>query len=206
MIFKIVYKKDLFNNVSEIDSSKSRSGPGSSLKQTRELISKLPVIFQKYEVRSILDIPCGDFYWMQKVDLGNVIYTGADIVPDIIKNNQRYKTKNICFKKMDILNTQLPQVDLILCRDLFVHLTYDQIFIALENIRKSGSKYLFVTSYKGRSNNTNINEIGRWRSLNMEIEPFSLDDPVDEIFENCTEWNSQYNDKYLLLYKIQNLN
>ena len=203
-IFRQIYVNDQFNKVPIEDRSESKSGPGSSLIQTKELISKLPPLFKKYEVRSMLDIPCGDFYWMQKVHLDNVEYIGADIVPEIIKNNQQYQSNHVSFKRMDILNDELPKVDLIFCRDLFVHLTYEQIFRALKNIKDSGSKYLLTTSYKGRTHNKDIKEIGRWRALNLEISPFFIDQPVEEIFENCTEWNSQLmiNICYYTNYKI----
>lgn len=172
MVFSRVYNKDLFNNVQIIDRSKSRSGTGSSLHQTRELKSALPLLFKKYNIKTLLDIPCGDFYWMQNVNLNGIKYTGGDIVSKIISNNKKYTSNFIQFKKLDILNDKLPKSDLILCRDLFVHLTYDQVFCALNNIRESGSKYLLATSYKCRETNKDIKEVGNWRPLNMEIAPF----------------------------------
>ena len=40
----------------------------------------------------MLDIPCGDFYWMKEVDLKDIEYIGADIVDELIKkNNDKFK-------------------------------------------------------------------------------------------------------------------
>jgi len=205
IIFQRIYKKDLFNKVQIQDRSESKSGPGSSLIQAKELFNHLPLFFKKYGVKSMLDVPCGDFYWMQKINLNGINYTGGDIVPEIIKNNYEHTTNSIQFKRIDILNDRLPKVDLILCRDLFVHLTNEQIFRALKNIRASGSKYLLLTSYKSRLVNKDIAEIGQWRTLNMEVAPFFLDQKIDEIFENCTEGNMAFNDKYLLMFEIQEM-
>lgn len=205
IIFQRIYKKDLFNKVQIQDRSESKSGPGSSLIQAKELFDHLPLFFKKYGVKSMLDAPCGDFYWMQKINLDGINYTGGDIVPEIIKNNYEHTTNSIQFKRIDILNDRLPKVDLILCRDLFVHLTNEQIFKALKNIRASGSKYLLLTSYKSRLINKDIAEIGHWRTLNMEVAPFFLDQKIDEIFENCTEGNMAFNDKYLLMFEIKEI-
>lgn len=204
-VFQEIFEKDLFNKVPIADRSASKSGPGSSLQQTEEIIIQLPSIFKKYDITSVLDIPCGDFYWMRKVDLSDIDYTGGDIVPGIIKGNKRFSCSNIKFRKIDILNDPLPKVDLIFCRDLFVHLTYEQIYRAIENIKGSGSKYLLTTSYKSRQINMDISEIGRWRPLNMEIAPFFISKPVEEIFENCSEGNMSFNDKYMLLFEIKAL-
>lgn len=205
LVFQEIYKKDRFNQVPVLDRSESRSGPGSSLKQTEQVVRHLPQIFKKYTIKSVLDVPCGDFHWMRKVDLSEIDYTGGDIVPGIIENNKQFSCSNIRFRKIDILNDRLPRVDLIFCRDLFVHLSFDQISRAIKNIKVSGSKYLLTTSYKCRSVNHDIKEIGKWRPLNLEIAPFFLGDPVEEIFENCTEGNMAYNDKYLLLFEIKNI-
>jgi len=202
-VFTKIYQQDLFNTRSSNDYNVSKSGSGSDLEQTKELIEKLPVLFQKYKIQSILDLPCGDFFWMQKVDLTGIQYTGGDIVADVVKsNNTKYASDSISFREIDIINDDLRKVDLILCRDLLVHLKNQQIIAALKNIKSSGSKYLLTTSFKNTTHNQDNGVIGFWRTINLELEPFNWKDPIDEIFENCTEGNGKYNDKYLLLYQI----
>jgi hypothetical protein len=53
------FKKIFANN--EWGGSESRSGTGSSLDITKRLRMELPFLFLKYDIKSILDIPCGDF-------------------------------------------------------------------------------------------------------------------------------------------------
>ncbi|WP_333875326.1 class I SAM-dependent methyltransferase [Flavobacterium sp.] len=202
-VFTKIYRHDLFNTRSSNDHNVSKSGSGSDLEQTKALIEQLPVLFQKYKIQSLLDLPCGDFFWMQKVDLTGIQYTGGDIVADVIKkNNAAFASEHIAFREIDIINDDLPKVDLILCRDLLVHLKNQQIIAALKNIKKSGSKYLLTTSFKNTTHNQDNGVIGFWRTINLELEPFNWKHPIDEIFENCTEGNGKYNDKYLLLYQI----
>lgn len=202
-VFTTIYQKDLFNARSQNDNSVSKSGSGSDLVQTKEVIEQLPILFKKYHIQRVLDIPCGDFFWMQKVDLTGIQYTGGDIVADVIKANQsQYASDTISFREIDIINDDLPRVDLIFCRDLLVHLKNQQIIAALKNCKRSGSKYLLTTSFKNTTHNQDNGVIGFWRTINLELEPFNWKNPIDEIFENCTEGNGKYNDKYLLLYQI----
>ena len=88
--FTWIYKKKIWSK------GESRSGPGSTLKYTENLRKQLPILFQKYSIQKIFDAPCGDFNWMRLVvDKLDVNYLGADIVPELIKNNKFF----ICHKK-----------------------------------------------------------------------------------------------------------
>ncbi|RYJ50879.1 class I SAM-dependent methyltransferase [Flavobacterium petrolei] len=205
-IFSKIYDKDLFNLGGNNTNPISKSGPGSDLLQTKEILINLPFLIKKYNINSILDIPCGDFYWMNNVELLGAKYIGADIVKTLIKKNKdTFTSDKVSFISLDILTDDLPKVDLILCRDLFVHLKNDQIKIGLKNIKKSGSKYLLTTSFKDRFPNGENLLIGGWRPLNLEIEPFNLKKSIDEIFENCTEAEGKFTDKYLLLFEVKDL-
>ena len=165
----------------------------------------LPGIIKKYEITSILDAPCGDWYWMQKIDLAGIKYDGVDIVEDlIIKNNEIFSTKEINFYVKNIAADSLPISDLILCRDCLVHLSFSDSIKIIQNFKNSGSKYLLTTSFSDRSQNI---DLGRtfWRPLNMTLPPFNFPPPIELINENCTEGNNLYNDKSLALWKLDSL-
>lgn len=202
-VFTKIYDNDLFNLRSGNDNNVSKSGSGSDWEQTKEIIKHLPILLDKYQIKSVLDVPCGDYYWMQKVNLEAIKYIGGDIVVGVIEtNNLKFSSDSISFREIDIINDALPKVDLILCRDLLVHLKNQQITAALKNIKKSGAKYLLTTSFKNTTNNQDNGIIGFWRTINLELPPFLMTNPIDEIFENCTEGDGKYNDKYLMLYQI----
>jgi hypothetical protein len=185
-------------------SNESISGNGSELKQTQRLINELPALFKKYDIKSILDIPCGDYNWMNHVDRTNIDYIGADIVEPLIEANKQ-KYPNINFQHLDLTKSKLPKVDLILARDVFVHMTYNTIIPALENIINSGCKYLLTTSFTGMNSNRDLTADGDWRPLNLLIEPFRFK-PIYLINEDCTEGdNNQHNDKCLILFEISRL-
>ncbi len=115
---------------------KSRSGTGSDSIQTAEVKQILKRVIQEYDVASILDIPCGDFNWIKELDLNRVTYYGADIVEKIIDENNAVHTKaNIRFVHADITSSNLPEVDLIFCRDCLVHFSYHDIERAKEKLK-----------------------------------------------------------------------
>ena len=126
-----------------------------------------------------------------------MVRAGVDIVEKLTENNRKhYGSSNIEFKCQDLIKTDLPAADLILCRDCFIHLPFDKIFAILNNFKKSGSKYLMTTTYKNACVNENI-YTGGFRKINLEKEPFNF--PPAEIEINETE------DKFLSLWRISNL-
>ena len=185
--------------------SDSCSGAGSDLMQTAEIRKRLPDVFSRFGIRSMLDIPCGDFHWMKEVDL-DLEYIGADIVEELIRSNrQAFGGARRRFVVLDITNDSLPAVDLVLCRDLLVHFSYQDAFAALGNLRRSGSRYLLTTTFTGRSRNFDIPTTGKWRPLNLQLEPFCFCEPVLLINENCTEGDRSWSDKSLGLWSISEL-
>lgn len=70
-------------------SRESVSGTGSELNRTYHLRRELPVLLSELKIRSLLDLPCGDFNWMAHVDLGAIHYIGADIIAELIDRNRK---------------------------------------------------------------------------------------------------------------------
>src|SRR5689334_6537607 len=132
--------------------SESVSGEGSNLERTRVVRAALPGLLARHGVRSILDAPCGDFYWMKEVPLGDIEYIGADIVPEIITRDlELYAAPRRRFVVCDLVSDPLPKADLILCRDCLVHLPYAETRTAIANFRKSGALWLLTTTFPDRS-------------------------------------------------------
>jgi SAM-dependent methyltransferase len=201
----MVELKEVFTNIYESNlwtSEESRSGLGSELKSTEVIRKELPELFKKFKIESVLDIPCGDFNWMQHVDMNNVNYIGADIVDKMIESNN-ITFPNMDFRVLDLTESELPKVDLIFVRDLLGHFNYQNVNKALQNIIRSGSKYLLTTSFTRWHYNVDI-ENGGWRPINLMLQPFSLK-PIYLINEDCFEGDGQYNDKCLLLFEIKRL-
>jgi hypothetical protein len=183
---------------------KSISGPGSDLDHTKTIRKELPILAAELGISSILDIPCGDFSWMQMVDFGPCKYIGADIVEELVsRNNQQYASNGRKFIKLNILNDELPTVDLILCRDLFIHFPYGDIAKALTNIRKSRSKYFLTTSHLLTTKNHDI-LAGQYRPINLLLRPFSFPTPIRIIYEDVLEGDTNTG-RTLSLWKVSDI-
>lgn len=182
----------------------SVSGPGSSLVQTAEIRRALPILCASLDVKSLLDAPCGDYNWLQKLDLRLEKYVGVDVVPPLVaQNRERYENRNRKFYAADITKDFLPRCDLILCRDCLVHLSFADVFAALRNFRDSGAKYLLTTTFPKRAANHDI-ATGDWRTLNFERAPFNF--PAPRLLnERCTEGGGKFADKSLGLWKIADI-
>lgn len=197
-IFGDIYHKNYWGN------SDSRSGAGSDLVQTAVVRRELPKLITQFDIRAMLDIPCGDWHWMKEVNI-DVDYIGADIVHDIICRNKELYSKERCrFMMLDLIKDNLPKVDLVFSRDVLVHLSFDDIFLALRNIKRSGSEYLITTTFADRDSNFDI-PTGHWRPLNLQKAPFNFPEPLRLINENCTEGDGSWNDKSLGFWKISDL-
>lgn len=198
-VFTTIYDSNYWGD------SESVSGEGSNLEQTQHLELSLSQLFRELEIKSVLDIPCGDFYWMSKIDLSSIDYIGADIVEEIISNvSEKYTLPNRKFKVLDLIKDDLPKVDLIFVRDCLVHLSDENISQAIQNIKRSGSKYLLTTSFVDQSSNKDI-ITGDWRPINLELKPYNFSKPTVVINEKSSESGGKYSDKSLLLWPITEL-
>jgi len=197
-IFRQIFKNNGWKN------KESRSGPGSTLEQTAKIRVEIQKLFQDLEIKSILDVPCGDFNWMKEINLEQLSYTGMDIVPELIEdNNKKYGDRNKKFVVGDITKDKIPAVDLIICRDCLVHFSYKNITKAINNLKKSGARYLLATSFPHHENEDIIT--GDWRPINLEKEPFRLPIPHSIINEQCSEGNGIYADKSLCLWELSRI-
>ena len=206
-VFTTAYQNNLWEDYSSV------SGPGSNNIQTRIIKKSIPDILVQFKINKMLDAPCGDFFWMKNIidfiTSQGVIYTGVDIVKElIVTNSEKYGNKKVTFLNLDIVEESIPQADLILTRDCFIHLSFANIYQILRNFKKSGSKYLLLSTY------TNSDRINRdvdgsglpFRALNMQKFPFLFREPLMVINEGCVENEGKYIDKSLALWELSKIN
>ncbi len=185
--------------------SASPSGAGAAREQTATLEREIPALLHRLGATSLLDAPCGDFSWMQHVDLTGIAYTGADIVPEIVaENTARFGALGRAFVCLDLTRDPLPRADVLLCRDALVHLSFADIRRVLQNVRASGIEYLLTTTFPGHAVNEDIVS-GDWRLLNLEHAPFVFPPPHTLIVEGCTEGEGHFADKSLALWRVEEL-
>lgn len=201
--FNYIFKKNIWG------SNESISGPGSEIQNTISIRKEIPNLINKLNIKTLLDIPCGDFNWFKEMNL-DINYLGADIVDSIIiENNLKYSSELFNFKKLDITSDEIKsKFDLILVRDLFIHFSDKDIFKSLQNIKSSQSKYLLTTNYNDTKINVDIIS-GSFREINLMREPFNFPKPIFEIHDSGNvkrpNTNKNYENKYLSLWDLSNI-
>jgi hypothetical protein len=181
-MLKLDNNKDRFNLIYEKNfwaSKESVSGEGSEVEYTQNLRKWLPDKITKYNIKNVVDAPCGDFNWMKLVlPKVNINYFGFDIVKGLIdKNKKFYSTNNIKFGVADICSDELPTCDLLIVRDCLFHLSYKDINRFLVNTSNLEYKFLLTTTHitKNDFSNTDINT-GEFRLINLFKSPFCFDE------------------------------
>jgi hypothetical protein len=182
----------------------SLSGPGSELRFTEKARYGISTLIKRFGVTSIADAPCGDFNWMRHVDIGACRYIGYDIVQELVARNICFFGENREFRHLNLIENVIEKVDLIICRDMLAHLTHEQIFKVLRNFKKSGSKYILMTTGLTTMDNSPDITPGEVRRINFERAPFNFPRPLALIEENvpfpCEEG------KHLALWFLDDLN
>ncbi len=122
------------------------SGSGSTeafAQQYGELISKF---IAEHGVRSVVDIGCGDFRVASKIISDEIDYVGIDVVQALIERNQReFGAEKVRFCFMDASETEPPDADLCLIRQVLQHLSNAEISNVLQNCRKY--RYVIITEH-----------------------------------------------------------
>jgi hypothetical protein len=149
----------------------SKSGPGSTIKETLVLSDKIKELIKEKDIKIVVDIPCGDFNWMKTIAYDFHQYIGGDIVPEIKKDNEKYITSNVDFIEIDLTepNVKIPNGDLLIVRDLLGHLSLDDGKRVLNNILKSNCKYLLITTwYNVNDENYHISHVNEGNDVSIE--------------------------------------
>lgn len=162
-----------------------KCGSGSLLEHTVNIREALPQLVSKFNIKSILDAPCGDFSWMSTVQFSSDIkYIGGDIVGRMIDEN-RAKYPQTEFIKLDIVHNALPTVDLLFCRDLLIHLPNESVKQIFRNVVNSDIKYVLVSC--GHNPKNDDIDFGKHREVNLRSAPFSFPEPLYTIDDSCRD-------------------
>ena len=187
----------------------SRSGYGSDSARTKYLKKEIKTLLKELKIKTLLDCACGDFNWMKSImeSSPEVNYLGVDIVKKAIDENKvKYPFPNCEFKQLDIVNEPFPKVDLVLARDVLVHLSFKDIIKFIDRFLESKSSYLLTTSFtKDRINVEKDDGICEFCPVNLQEEPFSFPAPLRIIIEKFLEGEVKYKDKSLLLWSREQL-
>ncbi|CAE8584757.1 unnamed protein product, partial [Polarella glacialis] len=152
--FGTVYHSNLLGGFSSL--SGARADPWHPM--ARLAINALSKVLARYDIRSVLDIGCGDMawmrYWLEENPL--VTYVGADITPFCLAVNFRRFPK-MQFIQTDVSNLTgievLPQgCDLVLAKDVFNHMVLPDAVNAIRRVIGTRPRFLLTHVHAAADN------------------------------------------------------
>lgn len=157
-------------------------GEGSFLEANKPIINMLPEWFITYNIRSVVDIGCGDFHWMRNVNFTGIEYDGFDVVKKFIDTLVvTHGRQNIRFHHADVFKHELPKADLYICKDVINHYTESDGVELVARIREA-SKYFAAITFPGNSGP--IVQKWEYRYIDFNISPFGFGAQLESVAAN----------------------
>lgn len=123
-IFSEIYRKNMWGG----RPGEFCSGDGSTDEVSAAYVETVRRYIEAHDIRSIVDLGCGDFRVGAQLLRPGLSYVGVDVVPALVESHQRaFAREGVCFQQGDIIDGELPQGQLYLLRQVLQHLSNDQI-------------------------------------------------------------------------------
>jgi hypothetical protein len=162
------------------------SGGGSSVAATTPLRDRLPALLAELQAKTFMDVGCGDYTWMRTLELP-CPYIGVDIVASVIEANQAaFGDDRHAFFQRNAIGDDLPEAEVVLCRDMIFHLSLADGQSALRNILSKDRRFLISTTDTVTDINGDI-ITGDFRARNLLRAPFNLPEPIELIDDSLVE-------------------
>ena len=188
------------------------SGPGSIDSSVSIYVGAVKSFINDRKIQKVVDLGCGDFRIGSQLQLPNVKYVGIDIVPSLIKYNQKqFGNDNISFCCLNIIRDELPDAEVCLIRQVLQHLSNEEIAETLGNVKKY--RYVIITEHqlpatmhvtpnkeKPHGPDTRLDEDS---GVYPDLPPFNMN--ITEVLLETKIQNYQfYKDEKLVSYLVQN--
>jgi hypothetical protein len=166
-----------------------RSGPGSTKEYSEPYRKFLESFIVEHDIKSIIDLGCGDFEIMRHVDLNDAWYVGVDCIIERVRANRKLVPFEgmhtfMCDDARRIDWSYVLGFGLVLVKDVLQHWSNAEVQAWLdvyacdqvEQVRPADmpkTRFLITNCNYGPTVNTDI-ETGGWRALDLTKEPFSV--------------------------------
>jgi hypothetical protein len=194
---------DIYRNGSWGDEEGSAffSGVGSRGRPAEDYVREMTTLLKRHEEKlgrpiTVVDIGCGDFQVGRALveQLPTLNYVGCDIVAPLTEHLQsHYASERVRFQQFDVVEDVPPQGDVCLVRQVFQHLSNDDISKALKNLSAFSTIYVTEGQPEVRTGPPNPDKPagfdvrfdwrrGIGRGVELAEAPFHR--PVEEVFRS----------------------
>jgi SAM-dependent methyltransferase len=124
----------------------------------------------------VVDCGCGDWQFSRFIDWGQARYAGFDIVASVIAANTKAfaEPPRITFSLYDGQFANLPEGDLLICKDVLQHLSERRIYEFIDAIRGRYRHCLITNCVLPDAQCNRSIEDGSFRPLDLRRPPFDL--------------------------------
>jgi SAM-dependent methyltransferase len=162
-----------FSRVYAQDIWEGGSGRGSTAENTVAYRAFLEQFLRDQDVKSVVDLGCGDWQFSQHVDWQGADYHGVDTVPAVVQENKRRFGHRARFSHLDISQEALPSADLVLIKDVLQHWPTRTIRDFLPRLKTYRWAIITNCGLSGPTLNGDIAMTG-YRPLDLRQPPFGL--------------------------------
>ena len=165
--------KEIFNAVYQTKIWGDGSGPGSKPENAEMWINLVNLFLDRDDIKTVLDLGCGDWQLGQKLNLKNKEYLGVEVSSVILEKTKQYSSDNIRFINDDIETMVFPTVDLILIKEVLQHLPNSSVIDIMNRVMKS-CRYAIICNDFDSTQTQNLDTYpGGWRPINFLNAPFN---------------------------------
>ena len=152
-VFCDIYKRKIWGDGSGGGSAPDVAAPYIRFVEAYLIFPSFP--FSPLDVGTVLDIGCGDGVIAARIDWKGWTYFGVDAA-----------------QGFDALTDELPEADLILCKEVLQHLSNEQVQLLLDRTARYPRRLFTNTCHESLPVNTDITT-GDCRAVDLTLPPFS---------------------------------
>lgn len=170
--------RQAFETIYENNDWGAGSGPGSHPYFTIEYRAFLQRFLALNDVRSVVDIGCGDWQFSRFIDFGAASYLGLDVVRPVVERNRTvYGSSRVRFDLMPDRLADVPSGDVLLIKDVLQHLPDPDVFEILNELVPRFRFALITNSFEkvDTSKNIDLSQHGAFRCLDLTSSPYNVD-------------------------------
>lgn len=188
-IFDDIYKNELWGQG-------QGSGGGSTPEITFDYRHYIQKLLLEADIKTVVDLGCGDWQFSYLIDWDNVNYLGIDCVKSLIdQNNSKYGAQNIKFEYKDISSgVDGYEGDLLIIKDVLIHWPNKDVKLFIDKLlQEKKFKYILITNANKKDQLLNKDiKAGEFHNLDLNIAPFNYN------FKKVLDWYPEPKITYLI--------
>jgi SAM-dependent methyltransferase len=180
-LYRVFFPRSMTESFSSIyasDAWQGGSGRGSTPENTVEYRALIERLLQTHNIKSVIDIGCGDWQFSHLINWGKIDYLGIDTVPAVIEANRNRYGLHYRFEHRDVTRDALPPGDLVILKDVLQHWPNAAIQAFLPRLEQYRFVLVTNSAYESPLLNSDIAMTG-FRPLDLRQAPFLFE--ADEL-------------------------